>query len=219
MNEGPAVPWSSGIQSGRLNKKIVLHKPTRLSFSRQTYKLKIPLTTNFSESLQHVVTGSQPIFAQQNLYRIKGRDSADFWYSRIIYQNTGQCYKMNCKIAHGRRVPIGRANITFFRLGFLSFVAPYISASSLIRSPSSSFWHSGTATLNFQSVSPSNWPVRMKHIPDESEMCNKIISTRTLWSFSKSTRSPTRSDEEGTERVLACISRLPGLFGDKVGIW
>jgi len=81
---------------------------------------------------------------------------------------------------------------------------PYISASSRIISPSANFWHSGTAIRSFQSVSPSSWSVRMKHVPEASEVHRRTMSAGTRWFFSRCIRSPTRRDDEGTERVLAC---------------
>ena len=45
--------------------------------------------------------------------------------------------------------------------------------------------------------------MRMKHVPDDSDVRNRTRSAGTLWFFSRSMRSPTRKDDEGTERVLA----------------
>ena len=51
-----------------------------------------------------------------------------------------------------------------------------------------------------QSVSPSSWSVQMKHVPNDSDMHSKMRSAGTLWFFSRSTRSPTHREDEGTER-------------------
>ena len=51
----------------------------------------------------------------------------------------------------------------------------------------SSFWSfcdSDMASLNFQSVSPSNWSVLIKTAPVVSVVRNRIKSAGTLWSFS-----------------------------------
>lgn len=48
-------------------------------------------------------------------------------------------------------------------------------------------WVEGIAILNFQSVSPSNWSVRMKQDPFLSVVLNRIISAGILWSCNNNT--------------------------------
>jgi hypothetical protein len=54
-----------------------------------------------------------------------------------------------------------------------------------------SFCVYGTAIRSFQSVSPSNWSVRMKHAPDSSDVRRSTTSAGTRRFFSMIMRSPT----------------------------
>jgi len=46
-----------------------------------------------------------------------------------------------------------------------------------------SLWVDGTANRSFQSVSPSSWSVRMKHVPVFSLVRTSTMSAGTRWSY------------------------------------